>query len=66
MVLHFDPPAKDRAHELLTKLGDALANAGRGREAAETFQAAAEHAPAHLSRVLLRRSAEQFFRGGEV
>ncbi|WP_437874844.1 ATP-binding protein [Sorangium sp. So ce513] len=58
------------------KLGDALANAGRARQAAESFEAAAEalekgSAPTGslmpaLARKLRRRSAEQYLRGGDV
>jgi hypothetical protein len=58
------------------KLGDALANAGRARQAAESFEATADElekaaAPAAsvmpaLARKLRRQAAEQYLRGGDV
>ncbi|KYF72906.1 hypothetical protein BE11_33500 [Sorangium cellulosum] len=58
------------------KLGNALANAGRARQAAESFEAAAQElekgvAPTDstmpaLARKLRRQAAEQYLRGGDV
>jgi tetratricopeptide (TPR) repeat protein len=47
-------------------LATALANAGRGREAAEAFLAAAEAAPPSLVFDLRRRAAEEYLKSGHV
>jgi serine/threonine protein kinase/tetratricopeptide (TPR) repeat protein len=58
-------PASAEIGELRRKLGDALANAGRGLEAAQAYQAAAN--PNTLEGVLLERlAAEQLLRSGHV
>jgi tetratricopeptide (TPR) repeat protein len=49
---------------LRIKLGEALANAGRGALAAPQFEAAADDAPPSKARELRRLAAEQFFRSG--
>jgi len=51
---------------LHVRLGDALANAGRGREAAGAYLAAVDGASVHETLDLRRRASEQLLRSGQV
>ncbi len=55
-----------RRRALARRLGEALSNAGRGRDAAEAFRQAAEGAPEDVALELTRRAAEQLLRSGYV
>jgi serine/threonine protein kinase len=52
--------------ELLTKLGDSLANAGRGADAAPYYFHAAKNADPATKLELMRRASEGLLRGGHV
>lgn len=58
-------PDDARARSLEVALAEALANAGRGREAADAFLVASKRAPELASQhELARRAAEQYLRAG--
>jgi tetratricopeptide (TPR) repeat protein len=59
-------PAESEAHGLRVRLGDALANAGRGREAAEAYLEAATGGDAAERIDLRRRAAHQLLIAGHV
>jgi tetratricopeptide (TPR) repeat protein len=50
--------------ELLTRVGDALVNAGRSAEAADAYREAAIAAPRERAIELSRRAAEHYLKGG--
>jgi eukaryotic-like serine/threonine-protein kinase len=56
----------ERHQQIRVRLGDALANAGRGAEAARAYLSAAEHSQSTENLELQRRAAEQFLRSGHV
>ncbi|HXU69286.1 MAG TPA: AAA family ATPase [Polyangia bacterium] len=59
--------ATPEAHALQIKLGDALANAGRGEAAAAAYQTAARRAASPMLAIdLRRRAAEQLLRVGRI
>jgi hypothetical protein len=64
-ALRLDPLSAERI-DLSMRLGDALANAGRGQDAARAYLAAAEHASGDAAIEAKRRAAEQFLRSGHV
>ncbi|HEV2495606.1 MAG TPA: protein kinase [Terriglobia bacterium] len=66
LALDLDPPQGDAACVLKSKLGDALANAGRGPEAAEAYLAAAGDAGSAEALDLKRRAAEQLLVCGHI
>jgi hypothetical protein len=66
LALDLRPVAGDAGRELRTKLGDALANAGRGPEAARQYEAAAEGADALQRIELERRAAYQYCTSGHL
>jgi tetratricopeptide (TPR) repeat protein len=66
LALDLKPPAGAEAARLRTLLGDALANAGRGVEAAPVYLEAARSAALGQALTLRRRGAEELLRGGRI
>jgi serine/threonine protein kinase len=64
MTLDLSPSDADSTWIVLTRLGDALGNAGRGAEAADAYLSASAIAPAGEALELKRRTAEAFLRSG--
>src|SRR5262249_7110941 len=65
-VLRLGAESKTHERQLYIKLGNALANAGRGADAAEAYLAAVEGGTAAETLELERRAAEQLLRSGHV
>jgi eukaryotic-like serine/threonine-protein kinase len=68
-LLALDLPSRadlETRRKLRVSLGDALANAGRGAEAANAYLVAAEKAPVAEGLELQRRAAEQLVRSGHI
>jgi len=64
--LELRPQSDPAVPRLLVALGDALAGAGRGREAADCYMRAVERiSPSEVSR-LRRRAAEEYLRSGHM
>jgi hypothetical protein len=66
MALDLGHATGEAQRRISTCLGEALANSGRGVEAAQAFGAAAEGAPTEEALELRRRSAQQFLSGGRI
>ena len=65
-ALELAPRSAPTRRALEEKLGDALANAGRGADAAEAYLRAGSGAPAEIRLELERRAAENFLRSGYI
>jgi tRNA A-37 threonylcarbamoyl transferase component Bud32 len=67
MALELDPAMPhERRGAIQVHLGDALASAGRGGEAADAYLAAAAHVDPRQQLELRRRAAEQQLRSGQI
>lgn len=66
MALEMLPPGAAERHQVEVSLGDALAKASRGRDAAQVYLAAARDAKPTEALELTRRAAEQFLRAGYI
>ncbi|HEY2511165.1 MAG TPA: AAA family ATPase [Polyangiaceae bacterium] len=66
MALELERPEGEQAVLLREKLGDALGNAGRGREAARAYLGAAARDSSTRSLDLRRRAAERLFCSGRI
>jgi len=65
-ALELAPPDAPEGHELRVRLAEALANLGRGQDAAEVYLSAATHASADEQVELQRRAAEQLLTSGRI
>ncbi|HET6878726.1 MAG TPA: AAA family ATPase [Pirellulales bacterium] len=65
-ALALKPLADDERGEMLRKLADALANAGRGTEAAQQYLAAAAEAPPSEALLLRGKAGFQFCAAGDI
>jgi tetratricopeptide (TPR) repeat protein len=61
-----DKPIDDQTRALLVKLGDALANSGKGAAAAEAFLSATRGANSNDQLEYRRRAAEQYLKSGHI
>ena len=66
LALELHPITGPEGSALREKLGDALANAGRGAQAADAYLAAAEQRSQAASLDLRRKAAEQLLRSGHI
>jgi eukaryotic-like serine/threonine-protein kinase len=66
MAIDLAQPVGADSMRLRSFLGDALANAGRGADAAKAYLAAVPDAPAEAALDLQRRAAEQLLRSGHI
>ncbi len=66
LALDLHPIAGPEGSALREKLGDALANAGRGAQAADAYLAAAEQRTQGAALDLRRKAAEQLLRSGHI
>ena len=66
MAVELESQRGGEAQPVLVKLAQALSHAGRGKEAAERFLRAADHAEGALSLELKRQAAEQFLLTGHL
>ncbi len=66
IAIDIEPGPEEARHNLRVKLGNALANAGRGTEAAACYLKASETAKSAVSLELQRRAAEQLLISGRI
>jgi eukaryotic-like serine/threonine-protein kinase len=66
LALDLGQPTAEARRRMAMCLGEALANSGRGVQAAEAFRIAADGAPADEVLELRRRSAQQYLAGGHI
>jgi eukaryotic-like serine/threonine-protein kinase len=66
MALELGPTSPAQRRELLTKVGESLANAGDGGAAADAYLSAATDAPLEERVELERRAADQLLRAGHI
>jgi serine/threonine protein kinase/tetratricopeptide (TPR) repeat protein len=67
LALDLDPAMdRDRQRSIEVRLGDALASAGRGGQAARAYLAAANDSEPRSQLELRRRAAEQLLRSGQI
>jgi hypothetical protein len=66
LALELSAPKGAAREDLAIKLGDALANAGRGQEAARVYLDTAPTASPYVALELTRRAGEQLLRNGHI